>query len=335
MPEPVDQLLIEKFLKGECSAQEEQMVRLFLKRPESEILLNEILSSNQAKDLALFDGENIPHVKQTHWRNSINQRIEAQNQDKTLPTKNRFNFKYAAIWAALMLTTLSVYLIAHFSKPDQQVLAFIELSNPNGQRSKITLSDGSIVYLGAGSRLRYPERFLAAKREISLYGEAFFEVTKNPKRPFIINTGKVRTQVLGTSFKIEAFKNKPLTVEVATGKVRVDRVKASGLESLAVLTPGQRVFYFQGIAKTQYIDIADVTGFKSSRLAFRNASLLEICETLERWYNVKISFKKQQKSLERMTLTIDATVSINKLLNVLAAAGKFNYNIKNNEITIR
>jgi len=335
MPKLVDQLLLEKFLKGECSAQEEQMVRLFLKQPESEILLSKILSSNQAKDWALFEAEEVPHIKQQYWNNSINQRITAKQEERELRTKKRFNFKYAAIWTTLVITALSVYLIMHFSKPDQQVFAFIERSNPNGQRSKIILSDSSVVYLGAGSRLKYPETFSAAKREISLYGEAFFEVTKNPKKPFIIHTGNVSTQVLGTSFKIEAFNGKALTVEVATGKVRVNRIKGNSIESLAILTPGQRVVYFRGKANTEGVDIAAVTGFKSSQLAFHNSSLLEICETLERWYNVKIIFKKRQKPMERMTLTMDATVSINKLLNVLSTAGKFQYNIKNNEITIR
>lgn len=334
MPQQVDKTLIEKFLQGTCSKQEEERVRIFLKKPESEVLLNEILSANQTKDFASFEEENVPHLKQAQWRNAINLRIAAENE-KELPVKKRFNLKYAAIWAALLIATLSVYLIMHFSKPTEQALTFIEHSNPNGQRSKITLSDSSVVYLGAGSRLRYPERFSANKRELSLYGEAFFEVTKNPKKPFIIHTGAVRTQVLGTSFKIKAFKNKPLSVEVATGKVRVDKVKGNNIESLAILIPGQKVVYFEGKAITQDIEISDVTGFKTSQLAFRNSSLSEICETLERWYNVKITFKNQRKSRDRMTLTIDATVPVNKLLKVLGAAGKFHYNIKNNEIIIR
>ncbi|WP_293313965.1 FecR family protein [Pedobacter sp. UBA5917] len=332
MPQQVDKALIEKFLKGSCSKQEEELVRIFLKNSESEALLNEILSANQVKDFELFDGDDIPHIKQAQWRTAINLRIAAENE---LPVKKRFSFKYAAIWAALLIVTLSVYLMMHFGKPVQQASIFIERNNPNGQRSKITLSDSSVVYLGAGSRLRYPERFSTDKREISLYGEAFFEVTKNPKKPFIIHTGTVRTQVLGTSFKIKAFKNKPLSVEVATGKVRVDELKGNKIESLAILIPGQKVIYFDGKASIRDIAVSDVTGFKTSQLAFRNSSLFEICETLERWYNVKISFKSQRKSRDRMTLTIDATVPVNKLLNVLAAAGKFSYNIKNNEIIIR
>jgi len=334
MPKPVDQALIEKFLHGGCSEEEEQVVRLFLKNPESEVVLTEILSANQNKDWALFEGNNVPHIKQAQWRNAINLRIAAENQESH-PVKKSFNFKYAAIWTALAVTTLSAYLILHFSKPQQQGLVYIQRNNPNGQRAKITLSDSSVVYLGAGSRLKYPERFSAGKREISLYGEAFFEVTKNPQKPFIIHTGTVRTQVLGTSFKIIAFNHKPLSVEVATGKVRVDRVRGSKVQSLAILTPGQKVVCFEGKASTQDVAITDVTGFKNSQLAFHNSSLLEICETLERWYNVKISFKSQRKSRDRMTLTIDATIPVNKLLNVLAAAGKFHYNIRNNEITIR
>ena len=205
MPQQVDKILIKKFLQGSCSAQEEELVRLFLKKQESEAILNEILSENHAKDLAIFDGENVPHIKQAQWLRTINLRIAAENE-KELPVTKRFNLKYAAIWTALIITTLSVYLIMHFSKPQQQALVYIERNNPNSQRSKIILSDSSVVYLGAGSRLKYPERFSSNKREIILYGEAFFEVTKNPKKPFIIHTGTVRTQVLVLPSKLKLLK---------------------------------------------------------------------------------------------------------------------------------
>lgn len=335
MSQPVSKALLEKFLRSECSPEEEVLVHNYLKKPESEAILNEILAANAEKDWMQFERETGPHLKSTQWLNAINQKISAQEQETAVPLKRHFPFKNAAIWAALVITSLSIYLITLLQKPQPVELAMIERSNPNGQRSKIILADSSVVYLGAGSRLRYPERFSAGKREISLYGEAFFEVTKNPKKPFIIHTGAVSTRVLGTSFKIEAFKNKPLTVEVATGKVRVDRFKAGRAESLAILTPGQRVVYFNGKAITRPIDVADVTGFKTAQLAFRNAALTEICETLCRWYNVEISFKNKRKSLDRMTLTIDATMPVDKLLNVLAAAGKFHYTLKNNTIIIR
>src|SRR6202000_336004 len=94
--------------------------------------------------------------------------------------------------------------------------------NPRGQRSVVRLSDSTIVYLGPDSKINFPGRFNGKTRELNLEGEAFFQVKKDHQHPFIIHTGDVSTTVLGTSFKITAFKGEPLTVSVATGKVRVD-----------------------------------------------------------------------------------------------------------------
>lgn len=330
MTDEVNKELLEKYLRGECSAAEERKVRLFLRTPQSEKLLHEVLSANEELDRDTFDQVSSEHPKNRYWLETINQRIS-----DTPAATRRFRFsnlyRNAAIWTAVLLT--SVGALSYFSIPKKETLVFVERYNPDGQRSVITLSDSSVVYLGAGSRLRYPEHFEAAKREITLSGEAFFEVKRNPHKPFTVITGKVRTTVLGTSFKIEAFQSKPLSVQVATGKVKVEDSRAA--KALAILLPGQRVTYFHGEATKETVDIADVKGLKDSRIVFRDASLLEISQTLQRWYNVKISFKKAQKSAERMTLTVDANLSVDKVLNVLSSAGKFKYTIKHQEIVIR
>jgi len=332
MTEGLNKELLEKYLKGECSADEERIVRLYLRTPQSEKLLHEILSSNETHDRNVFENRSPEHPKKQAWLQSINQRIAGYPaQGRTF----RFPFRNAAIWAGLILMGAGVCAIGYFSTSQKNTLVYIERSNPDGQRSVITLSDSSIVYLGAGSHLKYPEHFEGDKREIDLSGEAFFEVKKNPKKPFTVSTGKVRTTVLGTSFKIEAFAGKPLSVQVATGKVRVEHVIAQGLESLALLFPGERVTWFNGKATKEAIDIQDVLGLKESRLIFREATLSEISQTLQRWYNVKITFKTQQKSEERMTLTIDAHLSVDRVLNVLSSAGKFSYSINQQEIVIR
>lgn len=336
MSHPLDKDLIEKFLRGECSAAEAEVVRLFLQKAASEELLHQILSSNEEQDWQTFHTAHTPHPHHQHWLDIAHERITAAESPVTsMKPRRRLRLQYAAIWLGLMGIALSIYLARIYKFTPADKLVFIERSNPDGQRTKITLSDSSVVYLGAGSRLRYPEKFAAEKREIALYGEAFFEVTKNPQRPFIIKTGEVSTKVLGTSFKIEAFKDKALQVEVATGKVRVDRIRLGKIQSLAILLPGQRVVYFHDTAKTEKVELNEVTGLRDARLTFRDASLLEIAGVLGRWYNVKINFKKQEMAGERMTLTLDANVSIDKIFNVLSAAGNFKYQIINNQIIIR
>ncbi|SKD07660.1 FecR family protein [Chitinophaga ginsengisegetis] len=332
MSRQINRELIEKFLAGKCSAEEERLVNLFLKDPASEKLLEDILSANAGKDWIVFENDKSVHPRQQELKKSMQERIGHVNIARR---RSLLHLRHAAIWIGLILTAMGIYTISYLSNKRGTQVAFVESNNPNGQRSKIILSDSSVVYLGAGSRLKYPENFSGDTRDIYLYGEAFFEVTKEKHKPFTVHTGDVQTKVLGTSFKIEAFKNKPLLVEVATGKVKVDQVGTDFSRSLAVLTPGQKVLFDHGEIKRETVDPEEVQDLKEARLTFNNASLNDIAEVLQRWYNVKITFKQHTKSAEKMTLTLDARVPIDKILNVLAAAGHFSYEMKNGEIVIR
>ncbi|HEY9257879.1 FecR family protein [Chitinophaga sp.] len=330
---PLNRELIQKFLNGKCTAEEEKLVNLFLKDPASEKLLDEMLSANTAEDWQVFEHSQATHPRQEELKASVHKRIEALTVPVRKMRKNWAPIRNAAIWIGLILTGLSVFTISYFGNKKSQ-LAFVECSNPNGQRSKIILPDSTVVYLGAGSHLKYPGNFAKEKRDIYLYGEAFFEVSKKTQQPFMVHTADVQTMVLGTSFKIEAFKNKPLLVEVATGKVRVDQIGSNFSRPLAVLIPGEKVMFYQGAVKKENVDPEEVKDLKEARLTFNNVSLYDIADALQRWYNVRIRFKKPAKSAERMTLTLDAGVSIDKVLNVLGTAGHFNHELKNGEIII-
>lgn len=331
----INRELIEKFLAGNCSAEEERLVNLFLKDPASEKMLDEILSANATKDWEAFENDPFVHPQQQDLKRSLHERIGQVTTTRNGILRSLLSMRQAAIWIGLILTAMSIYTISYLKNKKEDQVALVETHNPNGHRSKIILSDSSVVYLGAGSSLKYPESFSKDARNIYLCGEAFFEVAQENHQPFTVHTGNVQTKVLGTSFKIEAFKNKPLLVEVATGKVRVDQVDSSFSRPLAVLTPGQKILFDHNEVKMETVDPEEVQDLKEARLTFNNASLSDIGEVLQRWYNVKITFRRQVKSTERMTLTVDASGSIDKILNVLAAAGHFNYETKNGEIVIR
>lgn len=335
MSRQINRELIEKFLAGECSAEEERIVNLFLKDPASEKLLDEILSANTAKDWAVFEHDPFVHPRQQDLKRSLYERIGMLTTERRGMFIRLLSMRNAAIWIGLILAAMGIYTISNLSNKKEDRVALVETYNPNGHRSKIILSDSSIVYLGAGSSLKYPESFSENTRDIYLYGEAFFEVTQEKHKPFTVHTGHVQTKVLGTSFKIEAFENKPLLVEVATGKVRVDQVDSTFSRALGVLTQGQKILFDHNEVKVETVDPEEVLDLKEARLTFSNASLDDIAEVLQRWYNVKIIFRQHIKSTERMTLTVDASGSIDKILNVLAAAGHFNYEKKNGEIVIR
>jgi transmembrane sensor len=113
-----------------------------------------------------------------------------------------------------------------------------QFSTVNGQVASLTLADGTRVWLNGGSKLSYPEAFRGDKREITLTGEAFLEVTHDAKKSFIVHTGNIRTQVLGTSFNVKAYpEDSFVKVDVVTGKVGV----VAALAPTVFLTPAEEV----------------------------------------------------------------------------------------------
>ncbi len=335
MNQPVNKLLIQKYLRGECNAEELRIMNNFLKREDAQQLIDEAL----ADEWYAFQDQDISDEEIFRWKTRFEERRlpEPSPEIKKLPIRKRFfSLPYAAVWAGLLLCVGTWYGITKYnSQPAPiQTIAMLESKNPMGQRSKIVLPDSSTVYLAGGSKLIYPERFSAGKREVSLQGEAFFEITKNPKRPFIIRTGNVQTRVLGTSFLINAFKGQPIKVEVATGKVRVDRILPQGAKSLAVLIPGQSLQWDDKNIMLGNVAVDDLKEWKNGRLVFNGATFQEITTVLERYYNVKVTFKDSVKAARHITITLTANVPINQIMDVLAGTGGFQYQFKGTQIII-
>ena len=161
----------------------------------------------------------------------------------------------------------------------------------------ITLSDGSVVTLNRGSKLTYPNVFNADSRVVYLEGAAFFEVTKNPSKPFLVHAQGVVTKVLGTSFRIDAF-DKNVKVMVKTGKVAVfteNNNKESDYENQAiVLTPNQEVV-FQSTANRFEKSVQEtptllITNVKIKDLHFEDAPIISVFNALKEAYGIEIIY---------------------------------------------
>src|SRR5690606_25369938 len=121
-------------------------------------------------------------------------------------------------------------------------MSSLQLTTPNGGQYQINLSDGTLVLLNAASTLTYPAEFGENTREVILDGEAYFEVTKDPEKPFIVRTAKQRIEVLGTSFNINAYNNETTTkTTLLTGAVRINTSTNTDTDGESrVLTPNQQ-----------------------------------------------------------------------------------------------
>ena len=173
------------------------------------------------------------------------------------------------------------------------------LEVPFGKQTKVVLSDGTQIWVNAGSKLTYPSQFGAAKREVSLEGEAFFEVAPQAQRPFIVHSGKLSVNVLGTEFNVNTFGSSFQTALVS-GKVKLQ----AGTKSL-VLLPGELGSYHDqsaGLSKKES-NLREYTAWKDKEIYFDNGRLGDIASRLEREYDLSFSFESPE--LKNLHFTVD------------------------------
>ncbi|OOQ56517.1 FecR family protein [Mucilaginibacter pedocola] len=195
-------------------------------------------------------------------------------------------------------------------------IKYKELTAANGQMVNYTLADGTKVWLNGGSKLTYPDKFRGGIREVTLTGEAFLDVAHDAKNPFIIRTGAIRTQVLGTSFNVKAYPEDAFVkVDVLTGKVGV--VPAKG--QTVFLTPSEEVFINKqtNVAlKNTGVDVAELTDWKDGGMVFKNMALPEVLNALQHRYNIKI---KADDNLTKCTISANFTnVSLQNIMAIIS-----------------
>jgi transmembrane sensor len=171
-----------------------------------------------------------------------------------------------------------------------------------GEHAKITLADGTQIWLNAGSLLKYPNEFKGDTREVYLTGEAFFDVAKDKKHPFIIHTEKMDTKVLGTSFNVQAYPGQTTQeVSVLTGKVNV---KSTVTEENVYVTPGQKAVFKSRDNKLKAfrdIPVNSISLWRKNIIVFEDTPLPEVIATINRNYNVTIEI--ENKNLNNLKIS--------------------------------
>ena len=256
------------------------------------------------------------------------------------PTKKRvdkpvFSIRILSGIAAGLLLFLCIgfvinYYLKRASQPKE--IVYQEKIAPLGQKTQLELSDGTVIWLNSGSRLKVPLNFIGDKRELYLQGEAYFDVAHDPSRPFIIHTGNVITQVMGTAFNIKAYGSLELDVTVARGKVSV------GLKNrqLGVLTSNRGLSYNSKSNLTREYDTnAAKVRWMYGDLIFDNIKMDEAAKTLERWYNIKITLSDPKVKAYRFTASFLKHENIGQVLEVLRELTHFTYSQQGKKFTIR
>lgn len=199
----------------------------------------------------------------------------------------------------------------------------------------ITLSDGTKVWLNAASSIRYPVTFTGNKREVSITGEAYFEVTHHAAKPFYVSKGTMQVQVLGTHFNINTYEDDGADkITLLQGSVRVVNKEKSIL-----IKPGQQAIALinntAALTIEQTPNIEEVMSWKNGRFVFNNTTLESIMAQVERWYNVEVIYEGDIKK-QGITVTgkISRYSSASKVLNLLEETGWLHFTIEGKRITV-
>lgn len=169
-------------------------------------------------------------------------------------------------------------------------IRFNELEVPRGGEYKVRLADGTLVYLNSATRMKYPVKFDEKERKVYLSGEAYFEVAKDPERPFFVEMEGVEVRVYGTSFNVNTHQERNIQTVLVKGSIGV-KVLSSGMES--VIRPGQMAEFKQGNTKVDVkdVNVAVYTDWKDGIFRFENQRLEDILTVLSNWYDVDVFYQ--------------------------------------------
>jgi transmembrane sensor len=228
----------------------------------------------------------------------------------------------------------------------EEYIGLVEQTNHSSKPQIITLSDGSSVLLKPNSKLSYPKIFTGNKREVYLSGEAFFEISKNPKKPFFVYANEIVTKVVGTSFRIKAYADLPnVEVIVRTGKVKVrsNPSIANSKEKEIVLLPNQALRFTR--KNLTFNKITDITqdeslvptqgNIEQLSFEFTDIPVTQIFKTIEQAYLVNIDFPVDKLKNCHLTTSLNDQPLPEKLKIICKSIGNnTNYEMNGNQIII-
>ncbi|NCD71515.1 FecR family protein [Mucilaginibacter agri] len=336
-PLPVE--VLEKYINGECTQAEIALVKQWYTSFENDH--DDISDISPAEEKAL---------EERMYQNILNNINTANGNNQPLIepiTRNSYKWYKLAGAAAVILIVGAFALLNYRTNRGKQSLdsaesQFVSITNNSGQLYKSILPDNSSVWLSPHAQLSFPKKFAKQSRMVSMKGECFFEVTKNPERPFIISSNSIVTKVWGTSFLVkDEVEGGAAAVSVLTGKVSVS-VKSKKAASLKIedgevmLYPREKVTYLAASHALQPEPAHEEPELKiwtRMNLSFDNKPLSEIIPVLNSKFHVHI--KTNSAKVNHYVLTADlAGFNLADVLEALKKSLNVNYQIRKDSIEL-
>lgn len=220
----------------------------------------------------------------------------------------------------------------HNTKADTGVVSN-KMRVPVGGFYRLTLADGTRVWLNSATELCYPVTFTDERREVQLVGEAYFEVAHDTKHPFIVHANGVEVKVWGTEFNVNTYRKGVVQTVLVKGKVSV-RVNTTGEEQM--LIPEQIAEYREGMpVRIEHVDPYAYVAWKEGEFVFERETIVEIMERLCRWYDVKVVYADEEVKQKRFTGVINRYETIGEALRLIGGPATLRFDITGDVITVR
>ncbi len=312
-----------KYIKGELNSSEEREVIEWIRS-----------HADNQKKFTLLKAQHVASQLRTIPENDS--QVYYKKFSKQVKTKKEY--KYAAtIFGAMLIAFLITYYMEspgvatkHATQNDQ-IEQFNTIISKEGNH-KVTLPDGSSITLNVDSELVFPKKFSDSIREVTLTGEAFFEITHNDNKPFIVNANEIKIKVLGTSFNVKSYsKDEKIETTLVTGKVELIKDE----ETPVILAPSQKAVFFksENKLKIEEVNSSNIIAWKDGKLIFSNTSMEDVIVDLERKYDVKFIINSPKLLAYEYTGTFD-NLSIDEVLDLLVISSPIKHSLKDEKIVL-
>lgn len=264
-------------------------------------------------------------------KKNVQDKIFAQIQERKKRKIYRLTFISVAA-SLLVLFTLGYNFF--IDKPENATIAWIEKSTPKGVRDSVLLADGSKIYLNGGSVLKYPRKFTGKTRDVSFNGEGYFEIAKNPDKPFLINTEQIEVKVLGTKFNLKAYTN-DMSVETILEEGHV-QIRHSESNQIRDMRPNDCVTFDKQMNtfSTKQVDPLRASMWRNGKYSFHSTPLVEFTQSLERGFGVTFVIEDPDITTKHFTGDFTQGETIDEILNILEISSNIKFRKKDNIVTI-
>jgi len=320
--------IINKYFRNQATPEEVKIVLEWFETPEGQEFLKERIEI----DFTLMERDElkpfVPELDSDRLYESIQSRIEIRRKSYIAKRKSDWLspvLKVAAI-IAVILTTSILYTTQTVSDEITEAEPVV-FQTDKVQQSIITLRDGSIVRLNHDSELVVAKNFLDGTREVTLTGEAYFEIKHDAAQPFTIHANQSSVEVLGTAFNVRSYENSDnVQVAVLDGKVSFAKKTVDKNELSVVLTKGEYGYLDLNhhVIEVDNIAVENYLSWKSGRLEFEDLTLTQVCTQLYRLYNIECGYENEEVKSLQFTANF-SNDSLEKTLSIISLTLKLDY----------